>query len=72
MSQKAKRIVHLCYGTVLTLLILASCVAFILLCIEIYKSGSRPFSRESIAAAFDRIDVLVYTALGAVGGGILL
>lgn len=72
MSQKAKRIVHLCYGTVLTLLILASCVAFILLCIEIYKSGSRPFSRESIAAAFDRIDVLVYTALGAVVGGILL
>lgn len=72
MSQKAKKIVHLCYGILLILLIAAVGVASILLCLEIYKSGNRPFSRESIAAAFSRIDVLVYLTLGAVVGGIVL
>lgn len=72
MSQKAKKAVHLCYGVILTLLIALVGVALILSCIEIYKSGNRPFSRESIAAAFDRIDMLVYAAMIAIGGGIVL
>ncbi|MBQ2716859.1 MAG: hypothetical protein IJF21_08670, partial [Clostridia bacterium] len=72
MSQKAKKALHLCYGVILTLLIALVGVALILSCIGIYKSGNRPFSRESIAAAFDRIDMLVYATMIAIGGGIVL
>lgn len=72
MSQKAKKIVHLSYGILLSLMILAVGIALILSCIDIYRSGNRPFSRESIAAAFDRIDVLVYITIGLVLGGIVL
>ena len=70
-QEKVKRI-HLIYGCVLAVLIVALGVAMILSCLDIYNSGPRPYSAESIAMRFNRIAVLVYLTIVATAGGIVL
>ena len=72
MSPKTKERIHLIYGIVLSVLIVAVGVCFALSCLSIYKSGSSPFSRESIATHFDRIAIPVYICITGVIGGIVL
>ena len=70
MSWKRKETVHLIYGICLAVVILAVGVCFALSCFAIYKSGNSPFTRESIAAHFDRIAIPVYLCIvGVIGGG---
>ena len=72
MSRKTKERLHLIYGIVLSVLLIAAGVCFALSCLSIYQSGRSPFTRESIAAHFDRISILVYICIaGVAGGGVL-
>ena len=74
MSKKnqARRRIHAVYGILLSVLIVASGICLILSCIEIYKSGASPFTRESIGQAFAKIAVPVYVCLGGIVIGIVL
>ena len=70
-ESKIKRI-HLIYASVLSILLIAVSVLFIVSCIGIYNSGDRPFTRESIGMAFKKIASVVYIALAAIAGAIAL
>lgn len=70
-ESKIKRL-HLIYACALSVLLLAVAVLFIASCIGIYNSGDRPFTRESIGEAFKKISPVVYIALVAIVGAILL
>lgn len=72
MSSKTKGRIHLVYGICLSVLLVAVGVCFALSCISIYGSGPSPFTRESIAAHFDRIAIPVYICIAGVLGGIVL
>ena len=72
MSQKTLRAIHLVYGILLAVLLFFTAGCFIGSCIAIYNSGSRPFSRESIALAFDSISLPVYLLIIGIAGGALL
>ncbi len=69
--KKAKRILFI-YGCVLSVLLVAVGVALIWSCLDIYNSGPRAYSPQSIGEHFAKIDVLVYVTLGAIAGGIIL
>jgi hypothetical protein len=62
----------LIYGCIVAVLIVALGIALILSCLDIYNSGPRPYTPESIGLRFSRIAILVYSCLTLVVGGILL
>lgn len=70
-QEKVKRI-HQCYGWVLTALVAVVGVLFIAACLNIYTSGPRPYSAESIALGFKQICIPVYITLLGILGGIVL
>ncbi len=72
MNESKIRRIHLVYACVLSGLLLAVSVLFIASCIGIYTSGDRPFTRESIGAAFRRIAPVVYIAIAAIAGAVAL
>lgn len=72
MSQEKIKKIHLIYGCVAAVLILALGIALILSCLDIYNSGPRPYSPESIGLRFPRIAILVYSCIALALGGIIL
>lgn len=64
--------IHKIYGWVLTLGLLAAAALLIAGCVSIYRLGNRPFSPETVAAAFSRICVPIYITLGLAACGFLL
>ncbi len=72
MKEKSIKYIHKIYAAILSLLVLTVGVLFILSCLKIYHSGSRPFSRESVAAAFSAIAVPVYLCIVFAVGAIPL
>lgn len=61
------------YGIALSLALVVTGVLLMISCVQIYKSGeSRPFTPESISAAFSKIAVFVWVTVGAVALGIVL
>ncbi|MBQ4584584.1 MAG: hypothetical protein IJA82_00070 [Clostridia bacterium] len=58
------RLFHLIYGIVLSLLLVACGICFMVACVDIYKSGPNPFNPESISTHFKSICVPVYITLG--------
>ena len=60
------------YGIALSLALIVTGVLLMISCVQIYKSGSRPFTPESISAAFSKIAVFVWVTVGAVILGIIL
>lgn len=72
MSQKTLRTIHLVYGIALSVFLFLTAGCFIGSCIAIYNSGDRPFSRESIALAFDSIALPVYLTIIAIVGSAIL
>ncbi len=72
MSQKARRVIHILYGIVLTLLLIALGVCMILYCIAIYQSGDSPFTRELIGACFAVIEIPVWAGIALVVVGFAL
>ena len=72
MSKETVKRIRLIYGIVLSVLLVAVGICLIASCIDIYNSGEQAFSRESVAAHFQKIAVLVYICIGAMIGGIVL
>lgn len=70
-QEKLKRI-HLIYGIIASVLILALGVALIVSCRDIYTSGPRPYTREAIGGKLSDMAVLLYLNLAAILGGIVL
>ncbi len=72
---KTKRIIHIVFDISLSLMLVATGIAFAVSCYAIYTSAeTQMFTYESIGAAFDKIDVLVYITLAfvVVGAGLSL
>lgn len=72
MSEKTVHTVRLVYGILLSVLLCMTGVLLIIGCVSIYQSGPRPFTPESISAAFAKIQVPVYMTLGVLLVGIIL
>ena len=72
MSQELRKKIHLIYGIVLSVLILTVGILLVLSCIDIYRSGNRPFSPESIAERFNAIRIPVCICVALILGGPVL
>lgn len=72
MEQEKIKKLHLIYGCILSVLLLAVTIALLASCLHIYNSGDRPYSPASISAQFQKIALLVYVALAAIVGGIAI
>lgn len=65
--------IHLIYGCIATVLIVALGIALMASCLDIYRSApSQPYSAQAVAQRFQKITVLVYAVIVAVAGGIVL
>ena len=64
--------VHSHWGIAVSTAAITAGLCLIDACVSIYLSGSSPFSRESVAAAFSAIDIPVYICLVLVLGGFIL
>lgn len=72
MDQNKIRKIHLLYGWVTAAVLLLTAILLIYSILGIYQSGQRPFSRESIGAAFQAIALPCWLSIAAVlGGGFL-
>ena len=72
MTEKKIKRIYAIYGWILTCLILVTGICFAWSCVSIYQSGDKPFSRESVALAFQKIAIPVYLCIaGILGGGVL-
>lgn len=60
------RLFHLIYGIVLSCLLVAVGICFIVACVDIYRSGPNPFNPESISAHFKSICIPVYITIGLI------
>lgn len=72
MSDRIKKRVRFIYGIWLSVTLIVTGILLILSCVSIYKSGNRPFTVKNISEAFDKIKIVIYIALDAIAGGILL
>ena len=72
MSKKTVDRIRGIYGIVLSVLLIATGILLMISCVQIYESGPRPFTPESISAAFSKIAVFVWVTCGAVVLGIIL
>lgn len=72
MSKDKIKKIHLIYGCVAAVLIVVLGIALILSCLDIYNSGPRPYSPESIGQRFQQIALLAYGCIALVLGGIVL
>lgn len=72
MTQEKLRKLHLIYGIVLSCLVVVTGICFIVSCVLIYKSGMRPFTRESISLHFGNIVIPVILCIVGVIGGMVL
>lgn len=72
MPQDKVKKIHLVYGIVASVLIVALGVALIVACRGIYTSGPRPYTREAIGGKLRDMSVLLYLNLAAIVGGIVL
>lgn len=66
MSQKINKIIHLTVDILVTALMVAAGICLMIACVSIYRAGDRPFTPESVAAAFSRISAFVYAGVAGV------
>lgn len=72
MSQDKIKKMHLIYGCISAVMIVALGVLLILSCLDIYNSGPHPYSADAISLRFQRIAIIVYICIALVLGGIVL
>ena len=72
MSINTKKYIHLIYSIILSVLLIVAGFCLITACIGIYRSGDKPFTPESVAAAFTGIAVPVCLCLSWMIGGFVL
>ena len=63
LTDKQRNVLRLISDAILSFALVVTGILFIYSCYTIYKSGPSPFTRESIAAAFSKIDIAVYITL---------
>lgn len=64
--------IHRIYGMILSALLIIAGVCLMVACVDIYKSGDKPFSREAVAEHFSVIAIPIYLCLAAILGGAVL
>lgn len=67
-----KKRIHLIYSIVLSIVSIIAGICLIAACISIYNIGDRPFTPETVSAAFSTIAVPVYLCLALILGGFIL
>ena len=67
-----KKRIHSLYSILLTAMLLITGICLCVACAAIYFSGKRPFTPESVAAAFRYIAVPVYLCIALAIGGLIL
>lgn len=72
MSQEKLRKINFIYGIVLSVIIAVTGICFIVSCVDIYRSGARPFTYESINQHFISIVVPVILCIVGIVGGMVL
>lgn len=72
MPQDKVKKIHLIYGIIVSVLIVALGVAMIIACRDIYSNGPRSFTRESIGEKLQDMSVLLWANLVVIVGGIVL
>lgn len=72
MSNSAKKRIHLIVSCILSAMLVGLGVALIVSCLDIYHSGPKPYTPETIAAHFQKISLLVYLTVACVVLGIVL
>lgn len=72
MSKEKLRKLHLIYGIALSVIIIITGICFIVSCIDIYRSGARPFTYESINSHFMAIVVPVVLCIVGIIGGMVI
>lgn len=72
MPQDKVKKIHLIYGIIAAVLILALGVALIVACRDIYTSGPRPYTRAAIGGKLRDMAVLLWANLIAIVGGTAL
>lgn len=72
MTQQQKKILRIVYYALVSAALVASALLLMVACVGIYRTGDHPFTREVVAAQFDRIALPVYLCLGLIAVGIVL
>lgn len=73
MSQHRRKQIHLIYGIVLAVTVIALGTALVLSCLDIYRSADHdPYTPASVARAYSRIRILVWLTAALILGGIVL
>lgn len=72
MDNKKAKTIHLVYGCIASVLIIALGISLMLACWEIYQSGDHPYTRASIGAQLQKLCVLITVTACAIIGGFLL
>lgn len=72
MSNKTVKILHRAATLTLSVTAVLCAVALAVACVQIYQSGDRPFSPESVAGAWNAIAIFVWLfVICAIGSGVL-
>lgn len=66
------KIIHMIYGIIVSVLIVALGVAMIISCWDIYSNGPNAFTRQSIGEKLKDMSILLWLNLGAIVGGVVL
>lgn len=72
MSDNKKQALHTALSIVIAVLVCAVGILLITSCIDIYKSGYRLFSPETVSASFSKIAAPIYILLALIIGGIFV
>ena len=72
MTEQTKNRLHLIYSIVLSVMLAVAGILLVIACVGIYNSGNKPFTPESVAAAFSGIAVPVWLCVALVIGGFAL
>ncbi len=72
MTQNTKKWVRRIYFALVSIALVTAAVLLMMQCVAIYRLGSSPFTRESIAQHFAPIAVPVYICIGVVAAGFAL
>ena len=72
MTDKNKNLLRLTYFMLISVALVTVAVLLMAACVNIYRIGDFPFTRELVAYEFDRIAIPVYVCLGLVAVGFVL
>ena len=72
MTNETKNRIHLIYDILLSIMLVVTGCLLMIACVGIYNAGDKPFTPESVAAAFRGIAVPVYLCLALIAGSFLL